>query len=92
MKSRNEFEVPRTPAEMKELINEITNDRESIPDEKWHCRPRGIVKDLIEEYAPLQVLAKNTEAACKAYLMADSNEGPDGVIEQSPGKKLMVQM
>ncbi|MBW1746114.1 MAG: hypothetical protein JRG74_14375 [Deltaproteobacteria bacterium] len=92
MKTRLEFETPRTPAEMKTLIDEITEDRESISDADYHRRPRGIVKDLIEEYAPLQVLAEHTESDCKAYLMPVSNQGPDGVIELSSGKKMMIQV
>lgn len=92
MKPRLEFETPRTPAEMKALIVEIAEDRKSISDADYHRRPRGIVKDLIEEYAPLQVLAEHTKSDCKAYLMPESNQGPDGVIELSSGKKLMIQV
>jgi len=95
MTNRQDLEIPRTPAEMKSLIIDFAEDRESIPDAEYHSRrgvAKDIVKDIVEEYAPLQVLAEHTAPDCKAYLMPRSNQGPDGVIELSSGESLRVQI
>lgn len=91
MKNRRDFETPRTTAQMKSLVDDIAEDRESIPDSEYHRR-RGIAKDLIEEYAPLQGLAEHTAPDCRAYLLPPSNQGPDGVIELASGESLTVQI
>jgi len=91
MVNRHDFETPHTPAEMKSLVDDIAEDRESITDRNYHRR-RGIVKYLVEEYAPLQALAEHTASDCRAYLMPASNQGHDGVIELSSGESLMVQI
>jgi hypothetical protein len=91
MTNRQDLEVPRSPAEMKSLIVDFAEDRGAIPDTEYHRR-RGVAKDIVEEYAPLQALAEHMAADCKAYLTPKSNQGSDGVIELASGESLSVQI
>lgn len=91
MTNRCDFETPRTPEQMKSLVVDVAEDRESIPDRDYHRR-RGIVKHLVEEYALLQALAEHTASDCRAYLTPASNQGPDAVIELASGESWTVQI
>lgn len=80
MVERTDLEISRSPTEMQDLLHSFSEDRQAYSDEDIHLR-RGVVKDLLEEYAPLCTLAANLPNVRSARLMPQSNEGPDAIVE-----------
>jgi 3'-phosphoadenosine 5'-phosphosulfate sulfotransferase (PAPS reductase)/FAD synthetase len=91
MITRNDLEKPRTPNEMKAILDQFSKDQNTYPDQDVHMR-KGIIKRLLEEYRPLHVLANDLGEECQARLSLASNEGPDAVIRLKSGKEITIQI
>lgn len=87
---RTKLEEFKTLHEMHELLAYFSSHREEFPDEHVHLR-RGIAKVLLEEYAPLLMLAQHLGAA-GAKLTASAYEGPDGYLYFEDGAEAAVQV
>ena len=88
--TREELQIPRTPREMRDLISSFEHDRATYPDNIVHNR-QGVVKDLVEEYAPLLTLVENLEDVETARL--NPQYAPiDAVVRLSSGRELSIQI
>lgn len=87
--TRSQLEDFRTSEEMAKILDKL-QDRSTYSDDDVHYR-RGLVKDLLEEYAPLLTLVRGTPEAVSARLLPKSNEGPDAAINAHAGT-LSVQI
>lgn len=91
MITRADLETPRTPNEMKEVLDQFSADRITYPDRDVHLR-KGIIKVLLEEYDPLHILARAFGNECRAWLTHPSNQGPDSLIQLKSGREFAVQI
>ena len=87
MVDRSDLEAKRTPTQMQHLLSCFAEDREACSDENVHLR-RGVVKDILEEYSPLCILAANLPGVLSARLASPSINGPDGIVEIESGQEI----
>ncbi len=88
---RSQLEMPRTPEQMLGIISRVTTDLIAFPNDIFYQR-RGIVKDVLEEYYPLYLLASHFGEDSRAKLNTKSARGADGFIEDPDHKTIKVQI
>jgi hypothetical protein len=87
MIKRSDLEIPRTPDEMEKIIHEL----KTYPNSDIYLR-KGPIKDILEGYWPLYILAHGLSDVNKAWLTRKSNKGPDAYIQMDSGKKISIQI
>ena len=91
MHDRNALQQSHSVAEMREILDSFAADEEKYSNDLVHRR-RGLVKTLIEEYAPLYRMACELPNLKSARLTAQSHPGPDAIVEMEDGSEVTIQI